>query len=271
MAAPSRDGPKPPINRQTTTPFHLKLFYRVGNFHSLSDYRTPAPSRHRGGPLSGPNAIRAPSPPATAPLPHHLEIYTWQSCTLRELSQLLTSALPSLLPNSPVGTRLCFRLIYPDARAAAMAGPDVRAGRYVTRELGSVVVAPRDGTYRTEKDAHDLGESTPRPGPLRFQGGEADKSLQDARFIIGDYVECAVLPPLDDGSIAPPPRAGLGPPQIGGGMRAFGQNGSGRSGRGGRGDRDRGGPNLPMGDWRRGERLPEGGMRGGGRRGWNPY
>ncbi|KAJ5523682.1 Sin3 associated polypeptide p18 [Penicillium frequentans] len=258
MAAPSREGPKPSINRQTTTPFHLKLFYRTNGFHSLSDYKLPIPQRQRGGPVSGPNAIRAPSPPlAAATLPPHLEIYTWQSCTLRELSQLLTSALPWLLGDSPTGTRLCFRLIYPDARGAAMAGNDVR-GHYISKELGSVVVAPKESSYRADEDADHQGEAQLRPGPLRFQGGEADKCLQDARFIIGDYIECAVLPPREDGSIAPPIRAGSGPPPMGHGMRAFGQNGSGRPGRGGpRGDR--GGPShVPMGDWRRGGETPRG-------------
>lgn len=274
MAA-SREGPKSAINRQTTVPFHLKLFYRVDNFHNLADYSTPAP-RRGGGPGSGPNAIRAPSPSAPAPLPAHLEIYTWQSCTLLELSQLLTSALPSLLPDPPVGTRLCFRLVFPDARGAAISGPDSR-GRYTSKDLGSVIVGPRDSPYRTEEGADDREETRPRPGPLRFQGSEAEKSLQDARFIVGDFVECAVLPPLEDGSVAPALRGASGPPQMGGsggGMRAFRENGFGRSGRGGPrgGDRgDRGGPpNLPAGDWKRGERLPDGGGRGG-RRGWNPY
>ncbi|KAJ6031635.1 hypothetical protein N7540_002367 [Penicillium herquei] len=276
MAAPSRDGPKASINRQTTTPFHLKLFYRVNNFHPLNDYHNSPPPRHRdGGHASGSNAIRASSTSSTAAvraLPPHLEIYTWQSCTLRELSQLLTSALPSLLPDPPVGTRLCYRLVYGDARGVAMGGPDVR-GRYLGKELGSVIVGPRDSPYRKEEEADDLGEARARPGPLRFQGSEADKTLQDARFIIGDYVECAILSPLEDGSVAPPIRAGHGPPPMGGGMRAFRENGFGRPGRGGPrgGDRgDRGAPpQFPMGDWKRGERLPEGGR--GGRRGWAPY
>ncbi|KAJ6160320.1 hypothetical protein N7470_003716 [Penicillium chermesinum] len=270
MAA--RDGPKT-INRQEVTPFHLKLFYRTNSFHHLSDYSIPPPSRYRGGPMSGPNAIRAHSPPpAAATLPPHLEIYTWQSCTLRELSQLLTSTLPHLLPDPPVGTRLCFRLIYPDAKSAAMMGPDAR-GRYVSRELGSVIVAPRESPYRNEEEADAAGESVSRPGPLRFQGSDADKALQDARFIVGDYVECAIVPPLEDGSIAPPPRGGSGSGPGGGGMRAFRDNGFGRPGRGGGprgGDRD-GPPRLPPGDWKRGERLPDGPGRGGGRRGWAPY
>ncbi|KAJ5100083.1 hypothetical protein N7532_007084 [Penicillium argentinense] len=266
MAGSLREGSKASIDRQTTVPFHLKLFYGTNNYHHLSDYSISGPPR-RGGPVSGPNAIRGRSPPpASARLPPHLEIYTWQSCTLRELSQLLTSALPSLLPDPPVGTRLCFRLIYPDARGAAIGGSDM-PGRYVSRDLGSVIVGPRDNSYRENESADTHGDSRSRQGPLRFQGSEADTALQDIRFIIGDYVECAIVAPHEDGSVAPALRGSSGAP-AGGGMRAFRDNGfGGRPGRGG----DRGGPPpLPPGDWKRGERLPETGGRGG-RRGRAPY
>lgn len=279
MAA-SREGPRAPINRQTTAPFHLKLFYRVNTYNPLSDYSISASPR-RGGPVSGPNSIRSTSP-APSTLPQHLEIYTWQSCTLRELSQLLTSALPSLLPDPPIGTRLCFRLIYPDARAAAIGGTNA-PGAYLSRDLGSVIVAPKDTSLRADDDEEK--EARPR---LRFQGNEADKPLHDERFIVGDYIECAILAPLEDGSVAPVLHGGSGPSGPrgggggGGGMRAFRENGYGGyprgprgPGRGGpRGGGDRGPLHMPHGDWNRGERLPDGGRRGGGgggRRGWAPY
>lgn len=258
---------KPQIDRQTTTPFHLKLFYRVNAFHPLADFSIPSPPP-RGGPVSGPNAIRTRSPPPPA-LPHHLQIYTWQSCTLRELSHLLTAALPSLLPDPPVGTRLCFRLIYPDTRGAATLGPDAR-GRYLSKDMGNVIVGPSDSPYRDEKgdEAPDDAGSRSRAA-VRLQGSDAERTLQDMRFVIGDYVDCAVLPPLENGNVAPPPIAGRGPVggPAGGGMRAFRENGFGRPARGGRGDR---GGGIPSGDWRRGERVPDGG-RGYGRRGWAPY
>lgn len=267
------------IDRQSTTPFHLKLFYRLDNFHHLSDFAIPSQTSSGGAAASGPNAIRTQSPPAQARLPPHLEIYTWQSCTLRELTQLLTLALPSLLPDPPVGTRLCYRLIYPDTKAAAMTmssggGADVK-GRYLSKDIGSVIVGPRDGHDNTQEEE----EAAPGPRALRLQGHDADKTLQDMRFVIGDYVDCAVLPPLEDGSVAPPlttGRGGGGGGGFGGGMRAFrdtpgfgGRSGPGSGpGRGGGGGRDRG---FPAGDWKRGERLPEGGGGGRGRRGWAPY
>ncbi|PYI00289.1 hypothetical protein BO78DRAFT_424622, partial [Aspergillus sclerotiicarbonarius CBS 121057] len=216
----------PTIDRQSTAPFHLKLFYRLNNYHHLSDFAPQSSSSssyssHYNGPISGPNAIRARSPPPsnapnTSTLPSHLQIYTWQSCTLRELSQLLTSALPTLLPDPPVGTRLCFRLIYPDTKGAATMGPDAR-GRYLAKELGSVVVGPRGGSSGNENEEEKEGAGGKG---LRIQGNDAEKTLQEARFVIGDYVDCAVLPPLEDGSVAPPVNAGRGM-AMGGGMRAF--------------------------------------------------
>lgn len=98
-------------------------------------------------------------------------------------------------------------------------------------------------------------------------GDDADKTLADARFVIGDFVDCAILPPLEDGSVAPPVYGQRAGPNavIGGGMRAFGpprENGFG--GRRGHGPSRGSGNGIPSGDWRRGERLPEGG--GYGRR-----
>ncbi|KZZ90086.1 Sin3 associated polypeptide p18 [Ascosphaera apis ARSEF 7405] len=275
MAA-SPASAKPTIDRQTVVPFHLKLFYSQDTFRQLSEFPAPEP---------GSNYL--------PPLPPHLQIYTWQSCTLRELATLLTSALPNLLPDPAVGTRICFRLIYPDTKGAIQAGPDI-PGRYISKEMGSVVVGPEeeDEGNRDEKDHKDTDnqdEKRPRRRPVRLHGDDADKSLQDMRFVIGDYIECAILPPLPDGSVAPPlpaPRNDTRPSNIGGGMRAFGgyndtgmggpggmrngYGGGGNSGFGRRGGRGLAGAGMPSGEWRRGERVPDsryggyGGYGGGG-------
>lgn len=195
------------IDRQTTTPFHLKLFYRSSGFHSLSEFPIPTPAQ--------------PNPP----LPSHLQIYTWQSCDLKELSHCLTSALPNLLPSPSIGTRLSFRLVYPDAR------PRDDRGRYISKEIGSVVIGD-DG----------------------IGGEDLNKTLEDCRFIVGDFVDCAIFPPLGDGSVAPQ-------------ARPYGrENGYNRPRGGGYGPRGRGdfGSNVPSGEWRRGERLPDPGFGGRG-------
>jgi histone deacetylase complex subunit SAP18 len=115
----------------------------------------------------------------------------------------------------------------------------------------------------------------------------AAKTLADAKFVVGDYISVAVLPPDGStGAVAPASgaraetgsagRRGEGggvPPLLGRRVNGFvaGPARGGREGRGGRfgrGDRERtrDGYRFPEGEWRRGERLPEV-MNRGGRRG----
>lgn len=245
----------------------------------------------------------------TPRLPPHLQIYTWQTCTLSELTHLLLTALPSLVPSQYAGTRIAFRLIYAD-----MQGPN-RPGQgphYLARELGSVIVGAKSVDSLSEDkvdvdmdrdDGDDVadGEQSNAKDALKQLAGETDKTLQSARFVIGDYICASILPPNSDGSVAvaPPPPPGpsaRGPPPresygLRGGGRDNGYGSRGRGGddfpyggRGGRGggrggprfdDRDRRDGGLPSGEWRRGEAPPErerdsygrgsGGYSGGGR------
>ena len=183
--------------------------------------------------------------------------------------------MPDLLPDPVIGTRLSYRLIFPDTRDVGRPGP----GRYLSKELGSVVIGGEgQGIMPTEEEANVV-TGGPMAGALN---GEPDKSLHEARFVIGDYISCAIFPPLANGSVAPPPGPGVagrvggrggandfgggrggvlgGPRENGfGGFRVRGGGRGGGSGGWGRGD-DVG---LPSGEWRRGERVPDG--PGGGR------
>ncbi|KAI9797354.1 MAG: hypothetical protein M1833_005534 [Piccolia ochrophora] len=237
------------IDRQKTVPFHLKLFYRSGSFHRLDEFH-----------------------PSSTSLPPHLQIYTWPSCSLRELSHLLTTALPSLLPDPIIGTRLAYRLIFPDTRDVGRPGP----GRYLSKELGSVVLGGDGPGVRPDAEEANIVAGGQMAGEL---GGEPGKTLQDARFVIGDYISCAVFPPLPDGSVAAAPgpvgnRVGVGRGDFAGGRgapmggpRENGQGGfrfRGSARGGGFGGRTDIGTGVPSGEWRRGERVPEGPGGGGG-------
>ncbi|RKF55468.1 Histone deacetylase complex subunit SAP18 [Golovinomyces cichoracearum] len=230
------------VDRQTTTPFFLKLFYRTGSFHRIEEFQ----------PL--------------ADLPPHLQIYTWSSCTLRELTHILSGSIPSLLPDPAIGCRIAFRLIYPEqvprnAPASVISGP----GKYVMRDLGSIVIGSNGpGILPDEEEAAIIGGGQ-LAGSL---GGEPDKTLQDAKFMIGDYIACAILPPDKNGVIAPPPasisRSNYAMGRSGelgsrGGNSSYRENGFGG------GYRGRGAPRVPSGEWRRGERLPDGPSGGRGR------
>ncbi|PQE18661.1 Sin3-associated polypeptide Sap18 protein [Rutstroemia sp. NJR-2017a BVV2] len=234
------------VDRQSVVPFHLKLFYKNGAFHRLDEFNPHGE------------------------LPAHVNISTWQSCTLRELSHLLFTALPDLIPDPAIGTRLSFRLIFPDARNTTSG-----VARYMTKDLGSIIIGDGGpGIMPDDEEAVIVAGGIMAGGML----GEPEKTLQDARFVIGDYVCCAILPPLPDGGVAPPPsglsRGGFG---AGRGMGDFGGRGSRENGFGG-GFRGRGGPRgggfnqgmggasgVPSGEWRRGERVPDGPSGGRGR------
>jgi len=202
------DLPPPPlkVDRQTTTPFLLKLFYRNGGFHRLEDFRPP-------------------NLPST-----HVEIYTWKDCTLHELGTLLSQALPELVP---ARSRCGFRLIY----------ADTRAGRYISKDLGACLLSGID----TDTESTTIGK----------------KTLDEVRFVTGDWVDVAVYPEGYGGS--------RGISGVGRGNRENGLVGQGFRMRGLASERGRGsgfgGGGVPSGEWRRGERVDEAtGAVSGGRR-----
>ena len=261
--------PSQKLDRQTTVPFHLKLFYKTNGFHSVSEFTT------------------------TGPLPAHLQIYTWPTCTLRELSHLLTSALPSLLPDPAIGTRLAYRLIYPDTHTPSY--PPHTSGaapRYLAKELGNVVVGASGGGEGGIKDEGGIKGELPSDeeakvvvgGPMSgVLEGEPGKTLQEARFVIGDFIDVAIFAPGESGAAAAAPlvgsrgRGGYGYEYRGRGRGGDGYGGmrggeNGYAGGGGGFGRMRGygnstvgrlGEGVPSGEWRRGERVPEGFARGG--------
>ncbi|KAK7736217.1 hypothetical protein SLS53_007052 [Cytospora paraplurivora] len=256
--------PADKIDRDITTPFLLKVFYRTGAFHRPDEFSDPYN------------------------LPPHISIHTWPSATLSELAHQLAAAKAQLLPSPAIGTRLGFRLMYYDTRAISSAGGSasqaLAPGRFVVKDLGSVVIGDGGPGISTEPDE---GEEEVEGGRLTSTGAtagseaESSKTLADARFVVGDYISCAILPPSkDDGSVQPASAARVGrgfgagqarsvvdpgPPPMGNRLNGFGVRRPAVTFGGG----DARGNVPPVGEWRRGERLPEGPPgRGKGRRRW---
>ena len=183
------------------------------------------------------------------------------SCTLRELALLLTGALPGIISEKGVGTRLGFRLVFPDGGSGSgmergrggAEREELGRGRWVVRDVGSLVVGAG------AKGGVENGTVEKQSG-WELDGEDAGKTLEDVRFVIGDFVDVAVFPPLGDGSV-------VGRGMVGGGGRGrengFG-GGRGRGGGFGLGRGGGGGPPVPSGEWRRGERQFEERYRGGG-------
>lgn len=219
------------------------------------------------------NSLSRPDEFTTGILPPHLVVHAWPDSSLSELAHHLAFSTPPLLPDPAVGTRLAFRLIVPDTRggsattaatAAALAHP-----KFMVKDLGSVVLG--DGGPGLDVDDAAAAKT--------LEPADARRTLADSRFVVGDYVSVAILPTLSDGSVAPAGSARMGrgagvgeagrvmgraPPTARGRDRDDGRGFGGRDGRLGR---SRGTPyegfgrgaaaNLPMGEWRRGERLPD--------------
>ncbi|KAL6800435.1 Sin3 associated polypeptide p18 domain-containing protein [Trichoderma sp. SZMC 28012] len=226
---------------EDTSPFLVRLFHRTGSFYRPEEFASPS-------------------------LPPHVSIYTWSTCTLYELALELAAAKPSALPSPAIGTRLSFQLVCPDLRGTST----INTGqpKFAVKELGSIVIG------EGYPGAENPDEADP-DAMMRDDSGK-DKTLADWKFVVGDYISCAVLPPLSDGSVAPPSNARRGSITSGrdsrgssfrGGFPGRDSNFSRNHGRQSRAPswRDN---RFPSGDWRRGEQLPEGppgGSRGRGR------
>lgn len=243
------------IDRSTTAPFLLRLFWRESRPHDPWEFSVAPPADTTGIPDYSsllPSQIRQQS----------VQIYTWPNCTLGELTSLFTSVLPAnVMPTPATGTRLVYKLIFPDTRATLVEGG---RGKWIDKPLGSVVIGGSGAELRDEDDA------------TKGLEGDALKSLAAARFVIGDYIACSIYPPGPDGRVAPMPASSRGPPpprdfgaprgppprENGYGGGGYGRGGGGY--RGGFGGRGGFGAAPPAGDWRRGERPPQSGGYGGG-------
>lgn len=87
---------------------------------------------------------------------NELQIYTWRDATLSELGILVKKVNPDARRK---GTKLSFGLVYPDSRSPV----------YRMREIGSITSG--------QKGSDDL------------------KTLNQARFTIGDYMDISVSAP----------------------------------------------------------------------------
>lgn len=292
------EAPTESENRGETAPFLLKMFHRTGAFHR-SAFSQLNPLLLACDTDSGFSIPYRPDEFSSSHnLPAHTAIYVWPSATLRELTHLLAAASPSVLPTTAIGTRVAYRLLYHDTRG------DPSAPRLATQELGSVVIGDGGPGILDEDvnmdsaaslvsaiDEDRLKDDTATTARLNMVGSEAEaeKTLADVRFVVGDFLSVAILPPsTTDGSVQSVPAArtgwayGAGQARgSGGDFGSFGSagTGSGRDGRYGRpsgglmgGDRRgfRGDHAVPpVGEWRRGERLPDvPPSRGRGRRRW---
>jgi len=122
------------VDREKTCPLYLRIYHRVGGHHRVEDFD------RRG----------------REPTQDEIAIYTWKDASLRELTELLMSAVPAAKART---ARFAFGFVYPD-----------KMGRMVLREVGQTVGRPRKG-----EDKDDA------------------KTLDELHFETGDFVDVAIF------------------------------------------------------------------------------
>ncbi|EIW76241.1 hypothetical protein CONPUDRAFT_111054, partial [Coniophora puteana RWD-64-598 SS2] len=187
---------QPIVLREKTTPFLIRAFVKVGTFHKLNLFED-----------------------GTIPTTDESQLFTWKDATLRELLTTLRDA-----PNGQTAefrhplARFSFRAVYADA---------ANKGRFVQKDLG--IVYSRD----------ILGEpgslDAPAPRLVEDTDGEArnlstrereERTLDELRFVPGDYLCIAILLPKGTAPPAEITIKGAGaPPPVANGWRAGGRPG----------------------------------------------
>ncbi|KAH7041315.1 Sin3 associated polypeptide p18-domain-containing protein [Microdochium trichocladiopsis] len=286
------------MDRHATAPFVLRLFYRTGAFHRPDEFNVGTRTEHLP-----PHLTLQVWPDCTlTELSHQLAAAAASGSSRHDEGDDAR-----LLPDPAIGTRLVFRLIFADFRGAA-GPPDSSssasggAGRFSVKDLGSVVIgeggrgldvsdldALEDvemtvtaddacghgepggrATSGSNKNSNGNTHNLTKKAELEL-GSEGSKTLAEARLVPGDYISCAILPPLEDGSVAPASAARTGRGYGAGEARAVGaagppplRGGSSHHGSGNRAGRGH--------DWARDRHLDRrdsggyGGRHGDGRR-----
>merc|ERR1719411_2382617 len=121
---------------------------------------------------------------------NELQIYTWMDATLKELEGLVKEVNPEARRR---GTYFDFALVYPDLR---------QNPRCQTRDVGTTISGQK--------------------------GPDDTKTLQNCKFVIGDYIDIAVTPPTGRMDRMDYGRRGFG----GDRRNGFGGGGGFRGGRG---------------------------------------
>ncbi|BGP18762.1 hypothetical protein JCM10213_004279 [Rhodosporidiobolus nylandii] len=177
------------------------------------------------------------------------QLYTWRDTTLREILLLLRDASPPLR-TSPLA-RYSLRLVFWDADSARFQSSDL-----------AVIAA---------KDLLATGPNAPgaRAGPGVYTNPRLDRTLAEAKFVVGDYLDVAFLgvapPPVEAGPGGPLPPLAAGPgPQFA--PRGAPPHLAGPAGRGGFGGGPRGGgaPHVGRRDDTTWAPVQRGGGGGGG-------
>ncbi|TFK69424.1 hypothetical protein BDN72DRAFT_959599 [Pluteus cervinus] len=155
---------QPAVSRETTAPFLIRTFIKIGGFHHLSLFED-----------------------GTVPTTDEQQIFTWRDATLREVLTTVRNTAPQIPEYRHPLARFSFKAVYADSGSR---------GRFSEKSLG--IVYSRDilgepGTLNTT--APRLLEDLDGEGRELTQREKEERTLDELRFSPGDYLLVAVLLP----------------------------------------------------------------------------
>ncbi|KAF9945767.1 hypothetical protein BGZ72_000990 [Mortierella alpina] len=137
------------------------MYYHRGQHHRVDDF----------------------TPTSTPPQTSELRMYTWKNATLGEITSLVKQAIPNMIQDARAGSALSFRHIF----------LDLNRGLFVGRDVGVVEIEP--SRLSSEENVGNIIASEHSAETITTSQILQEKTLGSFNFVIGDYLDIAILPP----------------------------------------------------------------------------
>ncbi|KAJ7480179.1 histone deacetylase complex protein [Mycena galericulata] len=153
-----------PFSREKTVPFLIRTFVKIGSFHRITLFED-----------------------GTLPTTDEQQLFAWKDATLREILSTLRNTAPHVAEYRHPLARFSFRTVYVEQGSR---------GRFASKELGMVYsrdILGEPGTLSST--APRLLEDAYEPPHELVERERDERSLEDLRFVPGDFLLVAVLLP----------------------------------------------------------------------------
>ncbi|KAF8652271.1 hypothetical protein AX16_004487 [Volvariella volvacea WC 439] len=164
MDLDSAPGGQSIVSRDKTAPFLIRTFIKIGSFHRLTLFED-----------------------GSLPTTDEQQIFTWRDATLREVLTTIRNTAPSVPEYRHPLARFSFRVVYADP---------TNRGRFASKDLGMIYsrdILGEPGSLGTT--APRLTEDADGENRELTQREREERTLNELRFVPGDYLLVAVLLP----------------------------------------------------------------------------
>ncbi|KAL0576591.1 hypothetical protein V5O48_005384 [Marasmius crinis-equi] len=162
--APTSSTSQAFISRDKMAPFLIRTFVKIGGFHRLTLFED-----------------------GTLPTTDEQQLFTWKDATLREVLTTLRNTAPHVPEYRHPLARFSFRTVYADSG---------NKGRFSSKDLGQVYsrdILGEPGTLTST--APRLLEDVDNESREPTEREKEERTLDELRFVPGDYMLVAVLLP----------------------------------------------------------------------------